>query len=29
MVGEIEVKTIHTLEYVIEGLSEGKRYFVR
>jgi len=27
--GEIEVKTIHTLEYNIENLIEGKRYFIR
>jgi len=29
VVGEVEVKTIHTLEYNIEGLIEAKRYFVR
>ena len=27
--GEVEVKTIHTLEYNIENLEEGKRYFIR
>ena len=29
VVGEIEVKTIHTLEYNIENLSQGSRYFIR
>ena len=29
VVGEIEVKTIHTLEYNIENLTEGSRYFIR
>ena len=27
--GEVEVKTIHTLEYNIEQLTEGARYFIR
>jgi hypothetical protein len=27
--GEVEVKTIHTLEYNIEQLAEGRRYFIR
>jgi len=27
--GEVEVKTIHTLEYNIESLTEGQRYFIR
>jgi len=27
--GEVEVKTIHTLEYNIENLAEGTRYFIR
>ena len=25
--GEVEVKTVHTLEYNIEQLVEGRRYF--
>ena len=29
VVGEVEVKTIHTLEYRIENLNEGTRYFIR
>ena len=29
IVGEVEVKTIHTLEYNIENLTEGTRYFIR
>ena len=29
VVGEVEVKTIHTLEYNIENLHEGTRYFIR
>jgi len=29
VVGEVEVKTIHTLEYNIENLAEGTRYFIR
>jgi hypothetical protein len=27
--GEVEVKTVHTLEYNIEQLAEGRRYFIR
>ena len=29
VVGEVEVKTIHTLEYNIQNLAEGIRYFIR
>ena len=29
VVGEVEVKTIHTLEYNIQNLHEGTRYFIR